>query len=203
METTVLLHHIMNDKQQKRRDRIITLAEEKFLADGFVKVSLDELVSQLRISKSTVYEFFGSKEGLLRAVVHEISDRLEQGLEEIINDSKRSVKKRVIEIAAYQSETTKNLTNKFIDELKVHALDIWEEYQERRRGRIKNYYGKLIDEGIASGLFHARYSKEFLLQLYLKMSEIISYTDILEHIPMTKPQANTTIMEVFIRGTRR
>lgn len=193
----------MNSKQLKRRSRIVALAEERFFSNGFVKVSLDELVTALKISKSTIYEFFGSKEGLVAAVVVEINNRLEEGLEAMMNDEPRSVQERIIAIAEYQSETTRNMTNRFVEELKVHAPDLWQLHQTRRQERIQNYYGKLIDEGIAEGLFSDKYSKEFLLQLYLKMSEIVSYTDLLDHVPMLKPDAYTTIMEIFIKGTSK
>ncbi len=192
----------MTDKKQQRRERIIKSAEERFFSDGFHKVSLDDLVADLRISKSTIYEFFGSKDGLVREIVIALSDRLESRLAEISADTAHSVHERLLAIAEFQGTVARNLSERFMTDLRVHQPELWDLFQQRREQRIDRFYRKLIEEGAAAGLFAAGYDKEFLLRLYLKMSEIVSYTDIMDHIPMTKQQAYTTIIEVFIRGTK-
>ena len=48
------------------RERILKIAGEQFLSQGFYKVSIDSLVAELRTSKSSIYKFFSSKESCAR-----------------------------------------------------------------------------------------------------------------------------------------
>ena len=51
------------------RDRIVRVAKQRFLKNGFYKVSMDSLVKELRTSKSSVYNHFSSKDELVKAVI--------------------------------------------------------------------------------------------------------------------------------------
>lgn len=53
----------------QRRDAILQVAEEKFLAHGMHDVSLDTVVEAVGGSKATIYQYFGSKQGLLDAMI--------------------------------------------------------------------------------------------------------------------------------------
>lgn len=56
------------EKQQRRKD-IIDTAEKKFFEKGFDGVSMDEIASDLELSKPTLYFYFKNKESLFLAVV--------------------------------------------------------------------------------------------------------------------------------------
>lgn len=53
----------------ERRQAVLDAAMRLFLAHGFSATSLDKIIEQAGGSRRTIYETFGSKEGLLQAVV--------------------------------------------------------------------------------------------------------------------------------------
>jgi TetR/AcrR family transcriptional repressor of mexJK operon len=55
-----------------RREQIIAVASELFLAHGLNGVSVDAVVDRAGGSKSSVYSYFGNKEGLFIAVVERL-----------------------------------------------------------------------------------------------------------------------------------
>ena len=55
-----------------RREQIIAVASELFLAHGLDGVSVDAVVDRAGGSKSSVYSYFGNKEGLFIAVVERL-----------------------------------------------------------------------------------------------------------------------------------
>jgi TetR/AcrR family transcriptional repressor of mexJK operon len=61
------------ERQADRREQIIAVATELFLAQGLDGVSIDEVVARAGGSKSSVYTYFGNKEGLFIAVVERVS----------------------------------------------------------------------------------------------------------------------------------
>jgi AcrR family transcriptional regulator len=65
---------IGDGRRGERRKAILDAAEEMFLEQGFARVSLGAIVRRSGGSLATVYEMFGNKQGLLRAVVHRRRD---------------------------------------------------------------------------------------------------------------------------------
>ena len=47
------------------REKIIELISEKFFREGFSRTTMDEIATDLHMSKKTIYKFFSSKEELL------------------------------------------------------------------------------------------------------------------------------------------
>lgn len=56
----------------QRREALLTVAGELFLAHGYDAVALDDLIARAGGSRSTLYQYFGGKEGLYKAaLVHQ------------------------------------------------------------------------------------------------------------------------------------
>ena len=58
------------------RDKIIKSAEERFFKDGYRKVTMDEIASDLGISKKTLYKYFSGKESIATAVIEKIHSHI-------------------------------------------------------------------------------------------------------------------------------
>lgn len=61
---------------ERRREAIMETAWRLFLEKGYDAVSIDEIVASSGGSKSTVYEFFGSKEGLFLEIVSSVTKQI-------------------------------------------------------------------------------------------------------------------------------
>ena len=46
----------------EEKNKIIERTEDKFFRDGFYKTTMDEIATDLSMSKKTIYKFFPSKE---------------------------------------------------------------------------------------------------------------------------------------------
>jgi AcrR family transcriptional regulator len=58
---------------QARRQAMLDAAAEVFLEKGFERTSLSDIVDRSGGSRSTLYEQFGNKEGLLRAMIEQVT----------------------------------------------------------------------------------------------------------------------------------
>ncbi len=54
----------------EREQQILSVAEEVFAAEGYQASSMDDIAHRVGLSKPMLYEYFGSKEGLLIACLH-------------------------------------------------------------------------------------------------------------------------------------
>ena len=63
----------------RRRTAILEAAYELFMDKGYESVAIDDIIRAAGGSKSTLYKYFGNKEGVLRAVVSSLAeDMIEQ-----------------------------------------------------------------------------------------------------------------------------
>ena len=86
-------------EQNKRitsdKDRIFIHIRTLFLREGFNKISMDEIASELKISKKTIYKYFPSKEFIVIAIVEGLMKSIQGKLEEIINSESDSLEKMI------------------------------------------------------------------------------------------------------------
>ncbi|GAA4849652.1 TetR/AcrR family transcriptional regulator [Saccharopolyspora rosea] len=60
----------------ERERQILAVAEEVFAAEGYQATSMDEIAQRVGLSKPMLYEYFGSKEGLLLACLEKAKREL-------------------------------------------------------------------------------------------------------------------------------
>lgn len=74
-----------DNRREERRQAILDAAEELFLEQGFERASVSAIVARSGGSLATVYELFGSKLGLLRAVVDRNREQGLSGIDTIVH----------------------------------------------------------------------------------------------------------------------
>lgn len=82
-------------KRPSGQQRILQAGRQLFFRDSFQDVSIDAIVAEARVSKSTFYKHFDGKESLLSAVIDEESQRFAPNPKELESDvSARSLIQR-------------------------------------------------------------------------------------------------------------
>ncbi|MFE7129829.1 TetR/AcrR family transcriptional regulator [Streptomyces sp. NPDC057638] len=93
MPTTKTTTKPLREGATPKRAAILTAARELFLADGFDRSSVDAVAARAGVSKRTVYDYFGDKRTLLRAVVDAVGQSLvttiRRTLDETLSDVTR------------------------------------------------------------------------------------------------------------------
>ena len=75
---------MVRTKSDEKRREIIRVAAETFEELGFERTSMLTIAERMRGSKQTLYNYFGSKEELLRAVLDvDVGDVADQAMEEL------------------------------------------------------------------------------------------------------------------------
>jgi TetR/AcrR family transcriptional repressor of mexJK operon len=68
------LEELSNTAGQNRRKAMIEAAYSLFIEKGYGSVSVDDIIRVSRGSKSSLYKFFGNKEGILKAVIESLAE---------------------------------------------------------------------------------------------------------------------------------
>lgn len=69
-----------------KHDAITQAASEMFLAEGFDRVTLDQIAQRAGVSKQTIYSHFADKEALFKAICTELTERLTIPLRKSISE---------------------------------------------------------------------------------------------------------------------
>lgn len=134
------------------QNKIIEHTEEKFFRDGFYKTTMDEIASELRMSKKTIYKFFPSKDDLIKAIAKFFMHRMKSKIVPALQSDKNAIEKLgdLINILAKASE---KISASRMEELKRHYPFIWNEIDNFRTEMMFGNITKVIDQGKKEGLF--------------------------------------------------
>lgn len=96
------------DKSAKRKS-IVDAAVKVFLKEGFENAGMDHISEVAGASKRTVYNYFPSKEDLLRAVIELFSDEM-RNMKNIVYDGGRTLEEQLGEFVDVEVSVVQNST---------------------------------------------------------------------------------------------
>jgi AcrR family transcriptional regulator len=158
------------------------------------------MVRELHTSKSTIYKYFKTKEDLVRGLIEHLDEEINAKLEEIIQDPKTSIDKKLSLIIGYTKTLLSSISEAFLYDLKYYTPDIWDYYERLRETRIQKYYRQLFRSGIEQKLVRDDISVDILLSIYLQLNEISFNPEQFNKLNYTKQQLYEEITRVFLEG---
>jgi len=132
--------------------KIIELTEEKFFRDGFYKTTMDEVASELKMSKKTIYKFFPSKDDLVTAIARHFMEELKSKILPALNSEKNAIEK-LAELNQILARVSSKISSKKMEEVRQHYPKLWIEIDNFRTKMMFANITKVIDQGKAEGLF--------------------------------------------------
>ena len=91
--------------------RILTAALDLFVQQGYHNISIHEIQKQAQVSIGSIYNYFGGKEGIARALYQHILNELDQVVDEVIAAGGSPIEqcKRIIADLFGYTETHRNI----------------------------------------------------------------------------------------------
>jgi AcrR family transcriptional regulator len=132
--------------------KIIEQIEDKLFSEGFYKTTMDDVASELGMSKKTVYKFFPSKEVLVMAIAKHFMNRMKNKILPALNSDKNAIEK-LVELIKILAGASEKISNKRMEEMKRHFPEIWNEVDNFRTKMMFENITKVIDQGKSEGLF--------------------------------------------------
>lgn len=126
---------------------------------------MDEIASELCVSKKTIYKYFPSKEKLLEEICSGTSCEIMQNVDEIIEGSGDVVVK-FVKLLNMHGNFTMNISDKWLKDLTIHAPQIKKNIDEMKNKQINKVLTKLLEQG----------KKEKLIENYPAPIIIVTFT---------------------------
>jgi len=181
------------------RERIMDHARERFLRQGFSKVTMDELSTDLGMSKKTFYKFFPSKEELLRTIVFALMKGVEREME-LIENSDKPFAERIADVMVLLGKNVGRISRAFQLDIQRFAPALWKEVEAFRRDRIIARMGKMILKAREEGIFREEINEVILVHMLLHSIQGIVNPDFLTQQSFSLNEAFRTIFKTLFEG---
>ena len=181
------------------RDVILEHARNVFLARGFSKVTVDEIASQLGISKKTLYKSYPSKEELLRASLHSMMRSAGWELERIVSSDKPLVEKLATAMMTMGSYISRLRKESIID-LQRFAPTIWRELDKFRQEHIVSRLVAMVAQARVENLLRPEVHEEVVIQMLIHSIQGIVNPEVLITHSFSAEQATRSIITVIFQG---
>ncbi|MBN2531434.1 MAG: TetR/AcrR family transcriptional regulator [Spirochaetales bacterium] len=148
------------------RKRIISKAEELFLKYSFSRVTVDEIVRNLGMSKKTLYRYFPNKKAVIQAVIQMNQAELINNIDNLVQNKDIDYMERLKQIFKVLSYFFSKIPGFVIEDLKNHLPDIWKSIREIKRTVSRNWIRKIIIEGSEKGFFRKDIDPGLIISIY-------------------------------------
>ncbi|WP_054710434.1 TetR/AcrR family transcriptional regulator [Bacillus sp. JCM 19041] len=143
------------------RAKVLEVASKLFIMKGFDNTSIQDILTEVDLSKGAIYHHFKSKEEILYAVLNMENEKAHLHLDELIaqlngNTAKEKIKNLLKLIA--QDENINNV-NGFLNNKKDNGRIIVELLVQTINNDAEVFH-KLILEGVEDGSFFTQYPRE-------------------------------------------
>jgi TetR/AcrR family transcriptional regulator, cholesterol catabolism regulator len=181
------------------KERIIAKAREQFFRYGVKSVTMDDIASELGISKKTIYLHFEDKD----AIVHQLmmaemaNDKCEW--EELDKTTKNVIEKTVKSMDIIRQAFAEINPSTFFDIKKYHPKT-WELFQDHKQNFIMDSIRRELLEGIEQGFFRADIKVDILAKMRLEQIELGFDPQIFSPSKFSIVDVELTMLDHFIRG---
>ena len=181
------------------KERIFSACQDRFWKEGFARISVDEITTDLAMSKKTFYKYFSSKEDLVQQIMERFMGTVRANVERILLSDKSAVEK-LSEVITIIGANASHLTPTFGQDIKKRIPQLWKHIEEFRRQRISEVFARLIKQGIDEGTIRPDMNARVFLMSVLAAIDRIMQPDVLAHESFSVSDALKEILNIFFRG---
>lgn len=180
------------------KEKIIEFGAEKFFKEGFHKVTMEELSSDLRMSKKTIYKYFQSKEELVDEITKHFMNHMRSMILPVLNSDKNAVEK-LEGLLGVLATASRKVSSKMIDDMRRHFPARWSEIDKFRTEMMFGNLTRVIEQGKREGLF-LNYPTEIVMTTFVAaMRSVVNPEFILDNNFSIK-EAAVTAFRIIIGG---
>ncbi|MFB5649457.1 TetR/AcrR family transcriptional regulator [Leptospira wolffii] len=157
--------------REKLRLRILRIAGDLFLKQGYSDTKMEDLVNEIRVSKKNLYALFANKEEILKSLVLYKQDRLARKIRRLIEKEGLDTSEKVCKFFRSLFGATHPNYFQILAELKEMAPDIRKFIEENRERTVNKEIDNILENGKAAGRLRTDLKSDLLIQTLTACSE--------------------------------
>lgn len=181
------------------KERILTSAESLFLRYGIRSISMDDIASNVGMSKKTLYKFYTDKDELVCAVVKKHTNTIESSCN---NDSLTATNAlhEIFKVMERMMEQYQNLNPSILHDLEKFHHKAFAQFIEHKKTFIFSIIVKNIERGIKEGLYRSDINIDVMSRYRLESMLIPLNVELFPPGKYNFAETSLAITEHFIYG---
>lgn len=188
----------MNNKHAVK-DRILVLMRDRLLQLGFSKVTLDEIATELGISKKTLYKYFVGKDDLALQAIRFHFLGIECEMNEIVSQNAPFTEK-LHNVMMMQRRQIGKLNSLAIADIQKHAPDLWKEMETLRRERLLSKIEVMFREAHNANVFRPDIDIKIVMKMIFSSVDAIANPEMAATLSKTMGEVVHSIFDVIFSG---
>ncbi|HYA42953.1 MAG TPA: helix-turn-helix domain-containing protein [Syntrophobacteraceae bacterium] len=180
-------------------ERIVAAARRIFFANGFRRVTMDDLARELGMSKKTLYEHFPSKTALVEAAILHKFQAVDSELQRISSECSSDFLGTLRDLLAYIQQQMGEIQPPFLRDIKRQP-ELFSHVEARRRELVQRYFGGIISQGRKAGLVRQDVPAELITEIILASFERIMIPSKMAELEITPRAGFSAIVSVILEG---
>lgn len=181
------------------KNRILTCAEDLYRKIGFRAVTMDQLSSQMGISKKTIYQFFTDKDELVDAIMDsEISKRQKDC--SLIHEEAENAIHEIFITMNMLTEDFQEINPIVIHDLRKFHPMTFDKFQRHKNEFLYQVISKNLQRGKEEGLYRPEIDVDVLTKLRLETAMMVFDQDIFPSDKYNIVRVTAVIMDHFLHG---
>ncbi len=185
--------------EEKLRQSIVDVAYLRFAEHGFKKVTMDEIATELRISKKTVYKHFESKEAILEEIVDQRLKRGREALKTLLAQE-GPVDERMKRVGDIMPRFLDPNWQRLISDV-VHTVpSVVKKIQSVIRYFVTEVVPSILKEGQKQGTVRKDLNIDLFVIAYMGAARELLNSDFVLRHPVTEELIPKQLLKIFLEG---
>ncbi len=180
--------------------RVVAVARRQFLAHGFRSVSMDDLATELGMSKKTLYVAFPSKALLIEAVLKDKFREAEADLKQLAKDQASDVEAALHQLLNCLQRHTAEIQPAFVRDIGRETPELFQFVEQRRRELIRRYFGGLFEDGKKAGVIRSDIPTRLIIEILLGAVQAIMNPPKLMELGLTVEKGYSSVIRLMLEG---
>lgn len=170
-----------------------------FLTLGFKSVTMDEIATELGISKKTIYQHFKTKPDLVKSVTLHLFETISCGIDQICNIGKNPIEE-LFSIKSFVLEHLKNESSSPIYQLQKYYPKIHATLKKRQFEKMGDCVIENLNRGINEGLYRKEINPDIIGRFYFAGMSSIKDAELFPSEIYNAKHVQDHYLEYHLRG---
>ncbi|MDD3655688.1 MAG: TetR/AcrR family transcriptional regulator [Atribacterota bacterium] len=191
---------MIEKKNNPIKKRILTTARKYFFTQGYSKATMDELATELHMSKKTLYQFFNSKQFLLESVIYDFFQDFHNKINKIIRTKKN---RRIGVLKQFMSLVQAQISQFNIwafEDIRKNNPRAWLIINQLEEKLINSELRKLLQEGKKEGTVCQDIDLDLIVLMILNTIKSVVIPEVVSQLSYSTEEVIDMLARIVMHG---
>jgi AcrR family transcriptional regulator len=180
--------------------RILRQARIDFFARGYSAVTMDDLATELGMSKKTLYLHFAGKDAIIRAVILNLGAEIRAEADALLSNRYLNFAEKLRGFTEGMMQRMQPVTPHTLRDLQRFAPGLHDLMNEVRQKTVPYVFGRFVEEGRLAGMVRTDLNAAFAVEFYLQALQGLLQPATLDRLQLAPREVCARAIELFFGG---